>query len=97
MRGVDVKTISWYKSQKACAPKSSLPSIDSTRGAHNGSRFRRYRVSISAVAKLNRTLQAGLENVVGAVLRSWYASTWTPCERCQAKGFPHVHGAQGSG
>ena len=97
MRGVDVKIISWYKSQNIFAPKSSLPSIDPTRGAHNGSRFRRYRVSISAVAKLNRTLQAGLENGVGAVLRSWYALTWTPYERCQAKGFPCSQGAQGSG
>ena len=66
MRGVDVKIISWYKSQNIFAPKSSLPSIDPTRGAHNASRLGRYRVSILAVATLNRTLHEWSERGVGS-------------------------------
>ena len=60
MRDVEIKTNGWYKSEGVFAPKSSLPSIDPTRGAHNASRLGRYRVSSLAVAKLNRTLQPGL-------------------------------------
>ena len=59
MRDVEIKTNGWYKSEGVFAPKSSLPSIYPTRGAHNASRLGRYRVSSLAVAKLNRTLQPG--------------------------------------
>ena len=68
MRGVDVQIISRYRSQSVFAPKSSLPSIDPTRGAHNASRLRRYRVSISAVATLYRTLQPASGGGVGGDL-----------------------------
>ena len=64
MRDVEIKTNGWYKSEGVFAPKSSLPSKDPTRGAHNASRLGRYRVSILAVATLNRTLHERSERGV---------------------------------
>ena len=68
MRDVDIKTNGSYKSEGVFAPKSSLPSIYPTRGAHNASRLGRYRVSILAVATLNRTLHEWSERGVGSDL-----------------------------